>query len=557
MQLQTALLLALACIAHSKLDVPEFQLETIIDSMTSMAAAVPAFTAHPGRIVDGKSVANGLEQSCNNKFCSMMYYASSCKAIGLDVSKICMSHLLGFKYACPIFPPPNEVVEAPSICLPEVFAILPILKSGPAGLQSIIGPYLAADTFQENTCGRTCYQNFQYASHDFFYHCSADVNKTLSPVAAAMSVFQEFRNQACSKNSADKNCYALIASLIPTSADPREIPVAIESLEEAAEVGELAQVGEVQEVQEVEEVQGLTEEQLADPEEVRRRLQGVNLFDFTCQYTPSAAQNAQILAGVCGTLAPMGCCAATGITMVQQNQVKALSAAASGTPLDPTLFPPCLLQYLQSDACPVILDDYCTEGSIATTASLTGTFVVPRVATPPPPGIPFPNMYSKTSVLYLQGALSKVLNTFGFGVAPYFFSVAYPFKIQIIDFTYYSGDVALTPTDGGIYSPSQGDYTAATSANITFQLVMQDVNAATAAPLQAFIASPNFLLGLAVAFTGGYDTTNFTSAVGDAAVYDPVPLDVSKSSAYSASRAQWLLSLGVTAAASVVMGLSM
>jgi hypothetical protein len=76
MQLQTALLLALACIAHSKLDVPEVQLETIIDSMTSMAAAVPAFTAHPGRIVDGKSVANGLEQSCNNKFCSMMYYAS-------------------------------------------------------------------------------------------------------------------------------------------------------------------------------------------------------------------------------------------------------------------------------------------------------------------------------------------------------------------------------------------------------------------------------------------------------------------------------------------------
>jgi hypothetical protein len=68
---------------------------------------------------------------------------------------------------------------------------------GGEGIGALIAPYLTPATFQNNSCARTCYQNFQNASHDFYASCRPQINATKTPLAATMAIFQEFRNQAC------------------------------------------------------------------------------------------------------------------------------------------------------------------------------------------------------------------------------------------------------------------------------------------------------------------------------------------------------------------------
>jgi hypothetical protein len=66
-------------------------------------------------------------------------------------------------------------------------------------LPLVLSPYLNPVDFATDTCGRRCYQFYQNASHDFFASCRPQVNASYIKLASAMSSFQEFRNQACSK----------------------------------------------------------------------------------------------------------------------------------------------------------------------------------------------------------------------------------------------------------------------------------------------------------------------------------------------------------------------
>lgn len=52
--------------------------------------------------------------------------------------------------------------------------------------------------FKSDNCGRHCFQNFQYATHDFYSTCRAQTS-ALVPFVSLMSAFQEYRNQACCK----------------------------------------------------------------------------------------------------------------------------------------------------------------------------------------------------------------------------------------------------------------------------------------------------------------------------------------------------------------------
>jgi hypothetical protein len=69
--------------------------------------------------------------------------------------------------------------------------------SGAAGLQILIGPYLNASDYATDTCGRTCFQNYQNATHAFYASCRSQLNASYVPLATAISNFQEYRNQAC------------------------------------------------------------------------------------------------------------------------------------------------------------------------------------------------------------------------------------------------------------------------------------------------------------------------------------------------------------------------
>lgn len=60
-------------------------------------------------------------------------------------------------------------------------------------------------TFQTTSCGRRCYQNYQYASNDFYQTCYTEIMSNVTvqahyPIATKIMNFQQFRNQACGKS---------------------------------------------------------------------------------------------------------------------------------------------------------------------------------------------------------------------------------------------------------------------------------------------------------------------------------------------------------------------
>lgn len=168
---------------------------------------------------------------------------------------------------------------------------------------------------------------------------------------------------------------------------------------------------------------------------------GPDIFNFYCNYGYPYANNMAIMQSVCKKFSEMGCCAATGITMVQQNPVGALAATAAGVPVDPTIFPPCLVKYFKDGNCGptgnVNMQDYCEDGSIASNTVVTGWMFMAK-GTPTAGVLPFPNMYSKTSVLYMQGAITGVLAGIGLTSWPYLFNKNMPLQVQIVDYTYYN-----------------------------------------------------------------------------------------------------------------------
>ena len=159
------------------------------------------------------------------------------------------------------------------------------------------------------------------------------------------------------------------------------------------------------------------------------------MFNFECNY------GEQLLGYVCYQLSQLGCCAATGITMVHQNQVGVLQSVLQNTTnVNFTVFPPCFMRFLHSTCPGVELMKYCPDGSIARTAAMTGSIFLKNTTGTGAP-YTFPNMFNKGSVITLQGAITYALVTMNpsFQGPPYYMNYQYPFQIQIIDFTYYNG----------------------------------------------------------------------------------------------------------------------
>lgn len=71
-----------------------------------------------------------------------------------------------------------------------------VISSTIADPNSLLEGYLGGN-FAENSCGRHCYQNYQYASHDFYYNCRSQLNPDKIKIGTGLSLYQEFRNQAC------------------------------------------------------------------------------------------------------------------------------------------------------------------------------------------------------------------------------------------------------------------------------------------------------------------------------------------------------------------------
>eukprot|EP00981_Chlorochromonas_danica_P011741 scaffold4247_cov174-Ochromonas_danica.AAC.2 len=132
-------------------------------------ASVPSFSKH-----------SGLSDDCSNQLCHYIEDELSCKGIGFDLKKICARYLLGKMYGCGDYPHAEyDIYNAPSVCLTEYTGFLKILasaaKGNTAAFQSIIEGYLYDANFEEDTCGRRCYQNFQTDSNNFLLSCSKEL----------------------------------------------------------------------------------------------------------------------------------------------------------------------------------------------------------------------------------------------------------------------------------------------------------------------------------------------------------------------------------------------
>lgn len=251
-------------------------------------------------------------------------------------------------------------------------------------------------------------------------------------------------------------------------------------------------------------------------------------LDFTCNYfnlnstvydATKASENNAYFAQVCQKTSALGCCFSNGIFSLTQAQLNQNN---------PVVVPPCLQHYLYTQCAAVDHMNFCFNGSVANTTTLLGQISVPYV----PPGsgqkVNFPNMYDKNTVLQLQ-ALVMTAGEFalGLGVQPYIFNALYPFQIQYINFEYYNGSgVLLTPSNGSMYYPPQGDYQEAVDTSgkliVTYQIVVQNVNSTEQAEfLQTQLSSPTFNTLVSSAFMA-FNPATMAPLTSVATITDPV-----------------------------------
>jgi hypothetical protein len=153
------------------------------------------------------------------------------------------------------------------------------------------------------------------------------------------------------------------------------------------------------------------------------------VFNPYCVY--SGKQTASVLASLCSQFGKFGCCAATGFSILQYNQVGAKNGSF-------TILPPCLLNYFKTACSNISMNNFCNEGSISTLTGIQFSFQISKGNTN------FPNVYNTKSLLNTQGIFSSILNQIGFGLQPYNFTKDYPFQVQIYGYTYYNGKLFIT-----------------------------------------------------------------------------------------------------------------
>jgi hypothetical protein len=319
------------------------------------------------------------------------------------VKKICARYLFGSWYQCSQFPSyTDSIYDAPSVCLPEFITVFAELAGGLTGksnaLQTTIGDYLFKN-YSTNACERRCYQRYQNFSNEFYLSCQKQVqqyNKSY-PFPALLTNYQQFRNQGCGYNPAtNDSCYVQISTTF-------------------------AKI------------------QYANATIFHGDLNAPNIMtNYQCNYfgmtntvynQTLANKNLKVLQQACGALMSMGCCAGSGIALIQGNQIEAPKGKFN-------IVPPCLLNYIKDSCKPVHLNRFCTPGTIATQTSMQGYFVVTKTSANL---MKFPNVYVVNSLLNTQGILATIFNGLGFSGAPYYMGKNSLFQIYIMGYAYYKG----------------------------------------------------------------------------------------------------------------------
>jgi hypothetical protein len=484
---------------------------------------------------------SGLSPDCNNKICLMMEYALSCKTFNLGIKKICANYLVGYLYGCSDFPSASQIYNAPSVCLTEYITFAKTIAANPqAAIGGLIGDHLNLSTYDTNTCKRQCFQNFQYASNDFYLSCASELkNATVAavyPIASLLSIYQPFRDQACTYNNesgvSPATCYEELGVIMDKSSpatNPSPAPTFMPTLADGASFA---------------------------PTQTPPN----DFYDFNCTYNtfalPPAYQEAydtNVKKQFCALFSATGCCTANILGMLQQSPVP---------PTQPKLLPPCFLSYLNGYCPGVNLTTFCRTGATADLSTFTATIQIPNCPTCPTASggqlKAFPNMYLQSSVLTLMGVVAAAFGSTNatFTIEPYKLSPSLPFNVEIIDFVYYdSAGVRLTPDDGTVAQPSWSDYEGAAYGVFTFQPVLNNVNSAQISSLYNAVLNPYFAGTFSKAYAGGQNLgIPFQATRGPAPstyVADPLNLETSGTTrGVSGVLPVWLLATLMVVAAS-------
>jgi len=151
----------------------------------------------------------------------------------------------------------------------------------------------------------------------------------------------------------------------------------------------------------------------------------------------------------------------------------------------------------------------------------------------------FPDMYNKTSVNQLQGAISGILQGFfGGSVEPYIFNAHYPFQVQILSYVYmYANGTAITYSTGIPYFPPGEDYELADKVKVLYQVTLQNTPSLSQAEtfLNENLNSTTFGFYLSVVYSGlKYADYPVTVAIAKPTTwFDAMPLELPPNSAFS------------------------
>lgn len=219
-----------------------------------------------------------------------------------------------------------------------------------------------------------------------------------------------------------------------------------------------------------------------------------------------------------------GCCYANQVTIIEQS-------AKGNTTNDITLYPPCVQRYMAIN-CPQISlsNNYCQNG---TNVNVTISQGYVKFASIPTKLGGLPNMYSETSILTLQQVIVQALLQTSNPANTPTPQILFATNVQITNYTYYNGTVALTPSNG-LSVADHSDYTDATNAEFWFNLVTVYGSETASKYNDIFIASQGFYGYVAVAYYGApISVTSTTTHPNYFYAAEQFPLHPNTGSSYS------------------------
>lgn len=143
---------------------------------------------------------------CKNKYCKMMESFFSCEVYPFGWEEICAEYIVGALFPCPALPSPDELTEAPSVCLQDLLSMVSLANPNNT-LDIMPGANHSEDCYVE------CYQTYLINALDFYDSCTGELSslppdqcKVITNPELPLATMQTYRAQTCSFNEDDSNC---------------------------------------------------------------------------------------------------------------------------------------------------------------------------------------------------------------------------------------------------------------------------------------------------------------------------------------------------------------